>query len=148
MKFRLFGDVDCPDWVLASIAVLAKLSSVRFKLMCTSVIRLAVNNSDWQSEQVEKFGREPVFAECPEKLRACLSALDFILVSAAKNRCSADDLGEEMQQLGLPPEHAKQLIKCYTAHQVMLVQTLNTRLPKGPSVQTIGQPAPSSSHAG
>ncbi|KAM4893133.1 COMM domain-containing protein 4 isoform 2-T2 [Sylvia borin] len=39
MRFRFCGDLDCPDWVLAEISTLAKISSVKLKLICAQVLR-------------------------------------------------------------------------------------------------------------
>ena len=36
-RFRCFGDLDAPDWILAEISVLAKVSSVRMKLIVSQV---------------------------------------------------------------------------------------------------------------
>ncbi|XP_009948577.1 PREDICTED: COMM domain-containing protein 4-like, partial [Leptosomus discolor] len=38
-RFRFCGDLDCPDWVLAEISTLAKISSVKLKLICAQVLR-------------------------------------------------------------------------------------------------------------
>ena len=39
MKFRICGGLDAPDWILAEIVQLAKLSNVRFKLLSMQVIK-------------------------------------------------------------------------------------------------------------
>ena len=37
MRFRFRGGGDCPDWVLAEISTISKLSSVKLKLVCVQV---------------------------------------------------------------------------------------------------------------
>uniref|UniRef100_A0A2K5QJ70 COMM domain containing 4 n=1 Tax=Cebus imitator TaxID=2715852 RepID=A0A2K5QJ70_CEBIM len=37
--FRFCGDLDCPDWVLAEISTLAKMSSVKLRLLCSQVLK-------------------------------------------------------------------------------------------------------------
>uniref|UniRef100_A0A671NER2 COMM domain-containing protein n=1 Tax=Sinocyclocheilus anshuiensis TaxID=1608454 RepID=A0A671NER2_9TELE len=37
--FRFCGDLDCPDWVLAEMSTLARMSSVKMKLLCVQVIK-------------------------------------------------------------------------------------------------------------
>ena len=37
MRFKFCGDLDCPDWVLAEMAVMSKLSVVKFKLLCDMI---------------------------------------------------------------------------------------------------------------
>ncbi|KAI2575262.1 COMMD4 isoform 5 [Pan troglodytes] len=39
MRFRFCGDLDCPDWVLAEISTLAKMSSVKLRLLCSQVLK-------------------------------------------------------------------------------------------------------------
>nr|CAD7454187.1 unnamed protein product [Timema tahoe] len=39
MRFRFCGDLDCPDWILAEINTLAKMSSVKMKLLCQQVAK-------------------------------------------------------------------------------------------------------------
>uniref|UniRef100_A0A2I3TKR9 COMM domain containing 4 n=1 Tax=Pan troglodytes TaxID=9598 RepID=A0A2I3TKR9_PANTR len=38
-RFRFCGDLDCPDWVLAEISTLAKMSSVKLRLLCSQVLK-------------------------------------------------------------------------------------------------------------
>uniref|UniRef100_A0A8C9GP34 COMM domain-containing protein 4 n=1 Tax=Piliocolobus tephrosceles TaxID=591936 RepID=A0A8C9GP34_9PRIM len=38
-RFRFCGDLDCPDWVLAEISTLAKMSSVKLQLLCSQVVK-------------------------------------------------------------------------------------------------------------
>uniref|UniRef100_A0A8D2GIF5 COMM domain containing 4 n=1 Tax=Theropithecus gelada TaxID=9565 RepID=A0A8D2GIF5_THEGE len=38
-RFRFCGDLDCPDWVLAEISTLAKMSSVKLQLLCSQVLK-------------------------------------------------------------------------------------------------------------
>ena len=64
MKFRFCGDLDCPDWLLAEIATLSKLSSERIKFLAVQIIgyclsgtfnyekvlKLAADNTDGLSD--------------------------------------------------------------------------------------------------
>ena len=34
MKFKFCGDADAPDWLLAEMFTISKLSSVRVRLLC------------------------------------------------------------------------------------------------------------------
>uniref|UniRef100_A0A667YQN8 COMM domain containing 4 n=1 Tax=Myripristis murdjan TaxID=586833 RepID=A0A667YQN8_9TELE len=47
MRFRFCGDLDCPDWVLAEISTLAKISSVKMKLLCGQVLKDLGLRSIW-----------------------------------------------------------------------------------------------------
>jgi hypothetical protein len=39
MKFRFCGEADCPDWILAEIYTLSRLSSVKLKLLAQIVVQ-------------------------------------------------------------------------------------------------------------
>ncbi|XP_043349903.1 COMM domain-containing protein 4 [Dermochelys coriacea] len=54
MRFRFCGDLDCPDWVLAEISTLAKISSVKLKLICGQVLK------DLQGEGIDT-AADPLF---------------------------------------------------------------------------------------
>jgi len=45
MKFRFCGDLDCPDWLLAEIATLSKLSSVRIKVLAVQIIQYCLSGT-------------------------------------------------------------------------------------------------------
>uniref|UniRef100_A0A2I3S8Y2 Uncharacterized protein n=1 Tax=Pan troglodytes TaxID=9598 RepID=A0A2I3S8Y2_PANTR len=40
-RFWFCGDLDCPDWVLAEISTLAKMSSVKLQLLCSQVLKIS-----------------------------------------------------------------------------------------------------------
>lgn len=42
-RFRFCGDADCPDWVLAEINTLSRLSSVKLKLLARVVAEGLLN---------------------------------------------------------------------------------------------------------
>ncbi|XP_030432933.1 COMM domain-containing protein 4-like [Gopherus evgoodei] len=140
MRFRFCGDLDCPDWVLAEISTLAKISSVKLKLICGQVLK------DLQGEGIDAMNckgqatsravgsyvnftglsklppcrEEPCcqaesqrFLLSPESgdVKATIAVLSFILSSAAKHSVDSDSLSSELQQLGLPKEHATGLCR-------------------------------------
>ncbi|XP_062403118.1 COMM domain-containing protein 4 [Sardina pilchardus] len=110
MRFRFCGDLDCPDWVLAEISTLAKLSSVKMKLLCVQVLKdLLEDGIDY--DKVEKLTSDAKF-ELGD-IKASIAVLSFILTSAAKHDVDSESLSSELQQLGLPKEHTTGLCKSY-----------------------------------
>ncbi|KAM4554059.1 COMM domain-containing protein 4 [Fundulus heteroclitus] len=110
MRFRFCGDLDCPDWVLAEISTLAKISSVKMKLLCAQVLKdLLGEGLDY--EKVAKLTADAKFES--GDIKASLAVLSFILSSAAKHDVDSESLSSELQQLGLPKEHATGLCKSY-----------------------------------
>ncbi|XP_070547188.1 COMM domain-containing protein 4-like [Ptychodera flava] len=110
MRFRFCGDLDCPDWVLAEIATLSKITSIKMKLLCAQVIKELLGDSiDY--DKVYKLTSDAKY-EIGD-VKGAIAALSFILTSAAKNNVDGDSLSNELQQLGLPKEHSVALCKSY-----------------------------------
>ncbi|XP_065415710.1 COMM domain-containing protein 4 isoform X3 [Chrysemys picta bellii] len=124
MRFRFCGDLDCPDWVLAEISTLAKISSVKLKLICGQVLKdLQGEGIDY--EKILKLTSDAKFES--GDVKATIAVLSFILSSAAKHSVDSDSLSSELQQLGLPKEHATGLCRSYDEKQSPLQDSLRTR---------------------
>ncbi|XP_016066041.1 PREDICTED: COMM domain-containing protein 4 isoform X3 [Miniopterus natalensis] len=98
-RFRFCGDLDCPDWVLAEISTLAKIYEKVLKLTADARFELG-------------------------DVKATVAVLSFILSSAAKHSVDGESLSSELQQLGLPKEHAASLCRCYEEKQNPLQEHL------------------------
>ncbi|KAM4676103.1 COMM domain-containing protein 4 [Discoglossus pictus] len=121
MRFRFCGDLDCPDWVLAEISTLARISSVKLKLICAQVLKEQLGEKiDY--EKILKLTSDARFET--GDIKATVAVLCFILSSAAKHNVSSDSLSSELQQLGLPREHAVSLCRSYEEKQNALQETL------------------------
>nr|CAG4642906.1 EOG090X0HLW [Evadne anonyx] len=110
MKFRFCGDQDCPDWFLTQMGTLSRLSSVKAKLLTQHVARHLIG----QEMKVEK--TSALLADL--KLRgsdaqSLLVSIEFILSSASRFSTSEEHLRAELQQVGLPKEHAAALAKVH-----------------------------------
>ncbi|XP_077423777.1 COMM domain-containing protein 4 [Vanacampus margaritifer] len=110
MRFRFCGDLDCPDWVLAEISTLAKISSVKMKLLCAQVLK-GLLGDDIDYDKVTKLTADAKFDS--GDIKASVAVLSFILSSAAKHDVDSESLSSELQQLGLPKEHTMGLCKSY-----------------------------------
>ncbi|XP_032127853.1 COMM domain-containing protein 4 isoform X3 [Sapajus apella] len=98
-RFRFCGDLDCPDWVLAEISTLAKMSSVKLRLLCSQVLKeLLGQGIDY--EKILKLMADTKFES--GDVKATVAVLSFILSSAAKHSVDGESLSSELQQLGLP----------------------------------------------
>ncbi|XP_072173475.1 COMM domain-containing protein 4-like [Diadema setosum] len=110
MRFRFCGDLDCPDWVLAEISILSKITSIKMKQLCGQVIKdLLGEKIDY--EKVYKLTADAKYE--PGDVKASIAALTFILTSAAKYNVDGESLSNELQQLGLPKEHSTALSRSY-----------------------------------
>ncbi|TRY85127.1 hypothetical protein DNTS_006330 [Danionella cerebrum] len=110
MRFRFCGDLDCPDWVLAEISTLARISSVKMKLLCAQVLKDQFGE-DIDYEKIIKLTTDAKFDA--GDIKASIAVLSFILLSAAKHDVDSESLSSELQQLGLPKEHTTALCKSY-----------------------------------
>lgn len=117
MKFRFCGDLDCPDWVLAEISTLSKITSVKMRLLCGQVIKdLLGEGIDYS--KVEKLTSDAKYELADVK--ASIAALSLILSSAAKYSVDGDSLSNELQQLGLPKELSISVCKTYAENLIRL----------------------------
>uniref|UniRef100_A0A8C9GT10 COMM domain-containing protein n=1 Tax=Piliocolobus tephrosceles TaxID=591936 RepID=A0A8C9GT10_9PRIM len=107
------GDLDCPGWVLAEISTLAKMSSVKLQLLCSQVAGATVTPSVPLTGPSES-----------GDVKATVAVLSFILSSAAKHSVDGESLASELQQLGLPQEHAAGMCHCYEEKQSPLQKHL------------------------
>uniref|UniRef100_A0AAX7VN84 COMM domain-containing protein n=1 Tax=Astatotilapia calliptera TaxID=8154 RepID=A0AAX7VN84_ASTCA len=110
-------NLDCPDWVLAEISTLAKISSVKMKLLCAQVLKdllgEGIDVSCWTFLQAQS-----------GDIKASVAVLSFIFSSAAKHDVDSESLSSELQQLGLPKEHTTGLCKSYEDKHVALREKL------------------------
>ncbi|CAH0561940.1 unnamed protein product [Brassicogethes aeneus] len=115
MKFRFCGDADCPDWVLAEINTLSRLSSVKVKLL-SQVVAMGLINPPFDMEKAEKLFADSKL-DSDIDLKACIACLTYIITSATRFNCDSSALHSELQQLGLPREHSTS-IKRVTDDQI------------------------------
>ena len=105
MKFKFCGDLDCPDWLLAEISNLSKISSVKLKLICNQAVKLLTNDDTFDSEKVEKHLSDSKL-NSEDDIKGILAAILFLLKGAIANQVQNEEFVSEMQQLGLPKEHS------------------------------------------
>ncbi|KAL4681040.1 hypothetical protein H8957_016787, partial [Semnopithecus entellus] len=121
-RFRFCGDLDCPKWVLAEIGTLAKMSSVKLQLLCSQVVKSPLLGQGNDYEKILKLTADAKFES--GDVKATVAVLSFILSSAAKHSVHGRCLASELQQLGLPKEHAASLCRCYEEKQSPLQKHL------------------------
>ena len=137
MKFKFCGDADAPDWLLAEMFTISKLSSVRVRLLCAQLVHARATTPMMH----EPFGtRDDTDADASTpsssrgsgkmidyaKLRkliddsigagdveAVVAALDYTIANATRHGVDEQTLGRELEQLGLPKEHAEAVCKPY-----------------------------------
>ena len=116
MKFRFCGGRDCPDWLLAEISTISRLTSIKAKLVSSKVCQALISHKKEETkpdheEKISALTLDAKFSKAD--IQASVAALNFILTSAAKYDCDLDSVTSELQQLGLPKEHSATIGKVY-----------------------------------
>ncbi|XP_050545374.1 COMM domain-containing protein 4 [Daktulosphaira vitifoliae] len=110
MKFKFCGGGDCPEWLLVQINALSRMTSVKMRLLAQHT----VNSLLGEPFNLEKAKELMADAKLEgENCKACVAAITFILKKAACHAVPQNYLSNELQQIGLPREHALALCKVY-----------------------------------
>ncbi|XP_015521628.2 COMM domain-containing protein 4 isoform X1 [Neodiprion lecontei] len=124
MKFRFLGDADCPDWLLAEINTLSRMTSIKMKVLGQLVAK-SLTEGTLDEDKVKKLTQDAKLE--PGDTKAIVAALNLILSSSTSHAVSATDLSSELQQLGLPREHSTTLARIYTEHSPQITATLSAQ---------------------
>mmetsp|Transcript_20127 Transcript_20127/g.51867 ORF Transcript_20127/g.51867 Transcript_20127/m.51867 type:complete len:219 (+) Transcript_20127:29-685(+) len=111
MRFALCGGLDCPDWLLLEIATLSKVSAVRIRLLAQHVVAQELAGERVDDAKASKLVSDTKLDD--SAARAVLAALHFVISGAAKHDVEEGALIDELQQLGLPKEHADAICRPY-----------------------------------
>ncbi|CAJ0930168.1 unnamed protein product, partial [Mesorhabditis belari] len=132
MRFRFLNGMDCPEWLLAEMAEFSHLSALKFKTLCViasnSIIegRTQMNEAECSKYVTETFSRD-------EAIRLFF-AIRLVMEKASKAECVGEDLEKELQQLGVPFEHSKQISQIYTTSRDQMREKLLSTIRKEPSL--------------
>lgn len=124
MRFRFCGDLDCPDWILAEINTLARLTSIKMKLLSQKVAR-SLLGEELDYDKVKKLTADAKFDTCDVK--GCLAAVSFVLISSARHGVTEEALSSELQQLGLPRELSAALCRVYNDNLPAITAALHDK---------------------
>jgi len=129
MKFRFCGGRDCPDWLLAEISTISRLTSIKTKLICGQVSQalMAEKKQDQvpDHDKLTKLTSDAKFSVAD--IQATIAALNFILTSAAKYDCDVESVISELLQLGLPKEHSTTIGKVFGERKGLLRDRLQQK---------------------
>ena len=87
MKFKFNGDQDCPDWVLAEMATISRLTSVKTHVLTNKILQNLLNtnlNTEYGSDLLNSCLKiDANFAN--GDVKACIAVLSFILLASGNN---------------------------------------------------------------
>ncbi|XP_043210377.1 COMM domain-containing protein 4-like [Amphibalanus amphitrite] len=134
MRFQFCGELDCPDWVLAGINLLSRMSSLKLRTMCSLVMK-SLLGEELDMGKVQKVSTDAKLTE--QEQRAAVAVLQYILESAVRHSVATDQLEQELQQLGLPREHTASLGRVLDQQRHPLRRTLLERTVKEPGFSEV-----------
>ncbi|VVC40383.1 Hypothetical protein CINCED_3A008209 [Cinara cedri] len=112
MKFKFCGGGDCPEWLLAEINSLSRMTSIKMHLLATECSICLIDQDATNLDKVKALMADVKLDVTNYK--ACAAAITFILKKAACHNVPRDHLNNELQQIGLPREHASVLCQVYS----------------------------------
>lgn len=123
MRFRFCGGLDAPDWILAEVSVLSKMSSVRLTLICRQVMAQLLGRGI-SYEKIDRLTTSKRLQFESGDVKAMLAALHFIFSSAGKFDVERAALMDELMQLGLPKDIATAVCREFDANREPLRRRL------------------------
>lgn len=123
MRFRFCGGLDAPDWLLAEVSVLSKMSAVRVTLICRQVMG-HILGAGLDHDKIGRLTQTPRLSFQPGDVKAMIAALHFVFASAGKYDVDRAALLGELMQLGLPQDISTAVCKEYAAHREELRERL------------------------
>lgn len=124
MKFKFCGEQDCPEWILAEMALISKLSSVRVRLLTKQLFIHLIDNVPLVYDKLQKYASSSRVVLDDHELKAIINTIHFIITNATRFNIDPQILYPELEQLGLPSDVSKSLAKIYMAYQSSLAQKL------------------------
>ena len=64
MRFDFTGNMDCPEWVLAEISLVNRMSSVKLKLMMAQIVKKVVSAGSFKVVEGATFDLEKLQKLC------------------------------------------------------------------------------------
>ena len=120
MRVRFLGELRCPRWVSVELQKLSVMSLNEFKSLGHQVSKAITITEDGR-EILDFIKLEKLcFIEKFEwkEVKTTAEAFLFILSSASECGLRVDEIADEIQQLGLPKEHATALKKVYVDYAI------------------------------
>ncbi|XP_017863876.1 PREDICTED: COMM domain-containing protein 4 [Drosophila arizonae] len=119
MKFRFCGDGDCPDWVLAEIiSTLSNLTVDNVEQLAQLVAKRICG------EPFEEAAIRSLTSSASNDGKTAVACVHYMLTNAARYSCTEAIFNEEIQQLGLPKDHAKAMSRVLQSNAMAIRQQL------------------------
>ena len=133
MRFDFCGNVDCPEWVLAEISLINRMSSVKIKLIMKEIVKKIIGGGNFAVEEQALFDIEKLQKICrDQKLSSdetsrLLAIIDFCVTQASKHDISDVNFNKDLTQMGVAIENANSITKSYNENQDQLVKSMKNQ---------------------
>eukprot|EP01061_Rhynchopus_euleeides_P020261 TRINITY_DN33003_c0_g2_i1.p1 TRINITY_DN33003_c0_g2~~TRINITY_DN33003_c0_g2_i1.p1 ORF type:complete len:179 (+),score=61.58 TRINITY_DN33003_c0_g2_i1:46-582(+) len=127
MKFKLFGGLDCPDWLLSLLAKVSEITNEQCEV-CSQAVLDRVHDRDVEWETVQAAGIEP------SDLKAILGALYTVVTNAVRYGLEGSQLEHELIMLGVREEVSEQLSSLLDSNATELKQRMLDLNPRRPTI--------------
>lgn len=110
------------DWVLAEVATLSKMTSIRIKVLVTQIISYCLIGN-FNYDKVIKLAADN--AEGLLDIKGAIAAVHFMITNAAKHDLDELSFVQEIQQLGLPKENSDAIARQFRDNKDSLRASLS-----------------------
>ncbi len=121
MRFEFCGNVDCPEWALAEVSLLNRISAVKLKLILVQIVK-KICGQPFDNEKITKLCRDQKFDT--EETKVSIAIIEFLLRQAIKHQVSDKSFSRDLLQLGVAIENANALVKVITEQGASLTEAL------------------------
>ena len=108
MRFEFCGNLDCPEWALAEISLLNRISAVKLKLILVQIVK-KITGQPFDQEKMTKLCRDQKFDA--DETKVCIAIIEFLLRQASKHQVSDKVFSKDLLQMGVAIENANALVK-------------------------------------
>ena len=119
MRFDFLGNNDCPEWVLAEISLVNKMSTVKLRLILGQIVKKLLGQP-YDQEKMAKMCKDQKFDS--EETRCLLAILEFVMSQAAKHDVADTVFSKDLLQMGVAIENSNGMVKAFNENQEQLVK--------------------------
>ena len=135
MKFKIFGGLDCPDYLLAQVSVLSTLPVPMVSLFAEFCVSAFLARSKLQPVDDAPFYDEVLASELPSMAVAqSLTAMHSLITQISRFQVNADTAINELTMLGVSKEAAEAMLSAHQAHADALMAACVAHTPMLPGV--------------
>mmetsp|Transcript_9076 Transcript_9076/g.10579 ORF Transcript_9076/g.10579 Transcript_9076/m.10579 type:complete len:227 (-) Transcript_9076:130-810(-) len=134
MKFRICGDLEAPDWVLAEVAVVSEMSQKDVLILTKTVIDIFLSDKnksagdcDSPQDVLALLEARKFAVKSKSDTMATVALLRYIVTHSVKYQVDDTIVIKELEQIGLKTSHCNAIIGPFRLHRPQIQQALISR---------------------